>query len=378
MNLRGFLTVGAIVGPYPNTIIPGTLADANQVQGNFDWVRDQVNANVAGGGGNNFGLNLLYNSAMLISQRFVATSKNVAATQAYTLDRWQVKSGAGGSADVQQQSSIGNAGFQNSIRVQRTAANTAVTLIQLAQSLETADSYPMQGQALAFSFYARCGGTYSPASTALAFAVNSGTGSNENVLSGYTGSVTEISGTATLSTSWQRFTGVTSTTAAAALTEIGVVFSMTPVGTAGASDWFEITGVQLEIAPAASAFRPVQFGNELARCQRYYQKSFVYGTVPAGSVGAGAIVYISAFAGATGNFAPAVVFPTRMRTTPTATLYNPAANNAQVRNLTRSQDCSASATPFLTDASMVVSCTGSAGTAVADEMEYQYTLEAEL
>lgn len=36
----------AIINPLPFAIVPGTLEDANQVQGNFNWIVDQVNANI--------------------------------------------------------------------------------------------------------------------------------------------------------------------------------------------------------------------------------------------------------------------------------------------------------------------------------------------
>jgi len=38
-----------IIGPIPNTIVPGTLADAVPVMSNFNWIRDEVNANAIGG-----------------------------------------------------------------------------------------------------------------------------------------------------------------------------------------------------------------------------------------------------------------------------------------------------------------------------------------
>jgi hypothetical protein len=51
---------------------------------------------------------------------------------------------------------------------------------------------------------------------------------------------------------------------------VAVAFVYTPTGTAGAADYFEITGVQLEqnIQPTPFEQRPI--GTELALCQRYY------------------------------------------------------------------------------------------------------------
>ena len=54
------------------------------------------------------------------------------------------------------------------------------------------------------------------------------------------------------------------------------------VGTSGAT-WY-ITGVQLEVGEQASDFENLQYGTQLALCQRYYQKSYAQGTVPGANV----------------------------------------------------------------------------------------------
>jgi hypothetical protein len=54
------------------------------------------------------------------------------------------------------------------------------------------------------------------------------------------------------------------------------------VGTSGAT--FYITGVQLETGTTATDFENLQYGTQLALCQRYYQKSYAQGTVPGANV----------------------------------------------------------------------------------------------
>jgi hypothetical protein len=51
-----------------------------------------------------------------------------------------------------------------------------------------------------------------------------------------------------------------------------VQFFATPVGTAGANDWFEITEIQVEAGSVASPFERVDYGRQLIQCQRYYQR----------------------------------------------------------------------------------------------------------
>jgi hypothetical protein len=128
--------------------------------------------------------------------------------------------------------------------------------------------------------------------------------------SGYSGSTSFISQNASLTTTWQRFTY--SGTAAATATQLGVIFIATPTGTAGANDWFEITGVQLEAGPAATPFRrnANSIQGELAACQRYY-----FQTTTNGGFG---IISDSAGATSTSVFEPSVSLPVRLRAYPSA------------------------------------------------------------
>ena len=57
------------------------------------------------------------------------------------------------------------------------------------------------------------------------------------------------------------------------------------LGVGGAtSDYFAITGVQLEVGTVATPFEHRSYGEELALCQRYYEKSFNDGVTPADGI----------------------------------------------------------------------------------------------
>jgi len=160
------------------------------------------------------------------------------------------------------------------MRIQRNSGDTSTNSLQLASSIETINSIPFAGKAVTVSFYARAGSNFSATSNQITMNLYSGTGTDQNYLSTWTGSATPAAVTPTLTTTWQRF--VATGTVASTATELSVYFVTFPTGTAGTNDYFEVTGVQIDLgtytATTAPAFRrsggTVQ--GELAACQRYY------------------------------------------------------------------------------------------------------------
>ncbi len=231
-------------------------------------------ATPSGGGSTNVaGKNGVLNSNFSVWQR--GTSVTGAGGGAYTADRWFLY--AGGQATVSRQATgdTTNLPFiQYCARVQRNSGSTDTSNIPFIQSFETLNSIQYAGKTVTLSFYARRGANYSPTSNGLVVTLATGTGTDQNYESaGYTGGATPISQTATLTTTWQRFSY--SATLATNITEVTTRFVLVPTGTAGAADFFEITGVQLEIAASVSAYSPATptYQSELAACQRYYYKN---------------------------------------------------------------------------------------------------------
>ena len=108
------------------------------------------------------------------------------------------------------------------------------------------------------------------------------------------------------------------------------------VGTNGAT--FYITGVQLEKGTQATAFDYRDFGNELALCQRYFEKSYARGTVPATVTEVGSAYTL--VGNSAGNPASNVYFKVSKRTTPTELSFysNVTGTIAKVRNSTAGTD----------------------------------------
>jgi hypothetical protein len=269
-------------------------------------------ADFAAGGPQVAGKNAIINGGMDIWQRGT-TSASITTSQVYTADRWTAVTGASTGTVVSRQttSDTTNLPFiQYCARVQRSSGQTGTSLVQFAQSIESVNSVRYAGQSVTLSFYARAGANYSSASNALNVLMLTGTGTDQQVLVGYTGSVSAINSFATLTTTWQRFTFTA--TLATNTNEIGVDFYYTPVGTAGANDYFEVTGVQLELGSVATPFSRAggTIQGELAACQRYY-----YRAVAATGYGILApVAYTNTTTQATGN----IQFPVTMRVAPTS------------------------------------------------------------
>lgn len=228
------------------------------------------------------GKNAIINGGFDIWQRGT-TSASITTSQVYTADRWCCVGGASTAMTVSRQVTNDTTNLPNiqyCSRVQRTAGQTGTSYVQFAQSLETVNSIPFAGKTVTLSFYARAGANYSSASNALNVLLLTGTATDQQVLVGYTGSVSAINSSATLTTTWQRFTFTA--TLATNTNEIGVDFYYTPVGTAGTNDYFEVTGIQLELGSTATTFSRAggTIQGELAACQRYYVR-YVLSAAPA-------------------------------------------------------------------------------------------------
>ena len=224
-----------------------------------------------------------------------------------------VASWTGGTPSTGLFSIAGLTGFQYAIRTQRNSGQGAGTIYQ-SQSLETKNSIPLAGQTVTVSFWARDGANYSQTGNGLFVALGWNTTTDGNILNG--GFTQPISTTQTITTSWVRYSYTTTIPSNA--TQVGFYVTETAVGTAGANDYFDITGVQLEIAPQATPFSRAggSIGGELALCQRYYWQ-----------VGVG--VLGPAVAISTSNLYGYVYTPVSMRLSPpTATAYQLVIQNA--------------------------------------------------
>jgi hypothetical protein len=228
--------------------------------------------------------NPVHNSCFDIWQRGTSSSNNGTSASATNADRWINYLGSG-AITVSRQSTNDTTNLPNiqyCARVQRNSGNTATGAFYSVQNFESVNSIPFAGKTVTFSFYARAGANFSSSGNAFNATLISGTGTDENAFAGYTGSNNVVNNNVTLTTTWQRFSA--SGTVPATAKQLGIYFLYSATGTAGANDYYEVTGVQIDVGSVALPVRRngSTLQGELAACQRYYYRqtaSYNYSTM---------------------------------------------------------------------------------------------------
>jgi len=272
--------------------------------------------------------NRIINGDMRIDQRNAGASVTMNASVLYTVDRWFSFEDTDGVMTAQQITSAPS-GFSNATRCTTTTADASLGATQRV----------IFGQRIEGFNVADLGwGTASAQTVTLSFWVRSSlTGTFGGSLSNVAARSYPFTYTISAANTWEQKTvtipgdtsGTWNTTSS---TGIQVVFGLgvgsTYSGTAGAwaasdlnsatgavsvigtlnATW-DLTGVQLEVGTAATPFERRQYGQELALCQRYYNRDVLV------AVGGGATPTVT-----NRTFYCSVNWPVAMRASPTMTL----------------------------------------------------------
>jgi hypothetical protein len=223
--------------------------------------------------------------------------------------------------------------------VQRNSGQTGTGLLTFACALDADMIAALRGSFVAMSVTLRAGSNFSSASSALQIRLSIGTGSTLGANAGaYTSQTDAIDTTLTITTSSVRYTATSSAIFPTATGQAVVQVTYTPAGTASTNDYFEIDDLQFELGTIPTTFDRRPFATEVRQCQRYYQKTFPYGTAPAQTGGNTGALAVYDQTGATGTFGTTFPFKATMRIAPTITTYNPGAGNANWRDTTNSAD----------------------------------------
>lgn len=271
----------------------------------------------------NFYDDLVINGSMNVWQRNTIFTPS-GSTITYTADRWAAYRTTTGYTV----SRVLNAGLSGmptyGLKQQRTAGDTAVNSIRVCTSHTTINTIPYAGKQVTLSWFAYAGANFSAASGGYTMVVRTGTGTDQNVINGFTGE-TNLDGGFFLTPGASPVRHSVTFTLPANATGLGYGPSFVPVGTAGANDWMQTSGYQIDLGPVALPYRPKSFNTDLKACEEYYEKGFNYATVPADGAGSfwnggsiGALAYTT-----NSLRTPAIPFRTKKRATPTIGLWRP-------------------------------------------------------
>jgi hypothetical protein len=217
--------------------------------------------------------NRIINGAMQVWQRgtsFTSVGNGTTAPQ-YTADRMFGYRGSGWAAnlDISQQTGFGI--YQYCLRAQRTSGTSSTAVMVIGQIVESLNMYDLQGQTITVSFSCRAGSNFSGGT--LSPQVYTSTAANQSSASLAAGTWTGSAVTSTTVTPTTTATQYTfTTTIPSNALSLAIIFVWAPSGTAGANDYLDFSGVQLEIGTSATPFERRLYNQELANCQRYYYK----------------------------------------------------------------------------------------------------------
>jgi len=183
----------------------------------------------------------------------------------YGPDRWNIQRGAGGITVSQQ---TGPSPSQYAMRVQRDSGNSNTDDAYFVQDVKTVDTLRFAGRPLVLRIKYQTGANFSGAN--ILYQLNTGTGTNQSVMAGFTGNAVVASGSLPISTSWA--TVKIPFTPGASATEMAFLGIFRPTGTAGANDWISIAEVEIvEPRGLCPTFDARAVDEEFQRCALYFQ-----------------------------------------------------------------------------------------------------------
>jgi len=292
--------------------------------------------------------NRIINGDMRIDQRNAGAS--VSGTSVYPVDRFRVDELTDGVTSCQQVSDA-PAGFSYSLKVTTTTADASLGAAQYCRTRHRIEGYQIadfgwgtaDAKAVTLSFWVKSSLTGTFGGALSNSAANRNYGIEYAISSANTWEYKTITIPADTSGTWLTTNGIgirldfglgvgtdystatagswTSTSNALTTTTAGLV---SVIGTLNAT--WQITGVQLEAGSVATPFEHRSYGDELARCQRYYAKTYAHETVPQTITEVGALC--SSVSASFAYASPGTwQFPVTMRAIPTVLIYSTATGN---------------------------------------------------
>lgn len=283
--------------------------------------------------------NLLYNGAMQVAQRGTSTA-SITTSNYYTADRWKFNNSSIGTwTNTIENDAPTGSGFRKSFKVLCTTAEVTpaagdenwVGQVLEGQDVQAIRKGTSSAQQLTVSFWVKANvtGTYitefydgdNSRQISKAYTINAantwefktivvpadttGAFDNDNAQSLYV--VWWLGGGSNFTS------GTLNSTAWASVTNANRAVGQTNLASATNNYW-QITGVQLNVGSVAAPFEFKSYGQELRECQRYYEKSYDIATAPGTNTGVG-LLEAAVLANSNGNPIHNLVFQVQKRST---------------------------------------------------------------
>ena len=358
------------------------------------WVDPQTNRNV------------IINGAMQVAQRGTSTA-GITASAYYTADRFATANTTLGTwtQSIEADAPTGS-GFRNSLKMLCTTADAspaAADGLRIDQNIEgqnlqqflkgTSSAKPFS---VSFWVKANVTGTYivwlfdedNSRQVSASYTISASATWEKKTITfpaDTTGAFNNDNGRSLYLSFWlgagSNFTSGTLATTWASYTAANAAVGQTNLG-AATSNYWQITGVQLEAGSVATPFEFEDFGTTLAKCQRYYQKSWAYETAPVTATVAIGTIFSPSDATVVNSGGIGTIFFVRpFRTAPTTTIYSYASAAANKVSTLAGSDLANSSgiTQFATEKQVQV-YNGSGGvlTSSLNGFIYHFVASAEL
>lgn len=294
----------AVAVPLARAVVPNVpstsqYSEPSQIIATLNYVISTINAAITPQTMANFAnpRNIIDNGQMQIQQRGTGTrtcGTTTIPSTAYAADRWgcnvNVTSGAGTLQVI-----TSNLPAYPVFTAAQVFYRTSGALAQpqcVMQEVATSHITTMQGQNMVLSFYAQGLANMLAETTTLNAYVFTGTGTDEGlgtftaspaITPAFTGISATLTQAFTITSSWARYTYSFNMPTTATEAAVALCWTPTTGGTAGTTDGFRFTGVQLEASASGlpSTYELRSYEQELATAQtRYYRFAEKAATYP--------------------------------------------------------------------------------------------------
>ena len=302
--------------------------------------------------------NLIINGAMQVAQRGTSAASS---NSLYPTDRWRTYSSTSDYSMQQYtmtQSDVNSTGQTKGLRVTLSTAETPIgsnNYVSVVTKLEGQDLQQLKyggssAKTITLSFWAKSNktGTYT------IWLQTSSDGTNQRIIKEYSINSSDTWEYKTISIVGNTANNIVDTNGLGL--QVGFNFAWGSTYNGGTADtWFNtsdghfstsnqvnfmdntsnefiFTGVQLEVGEQATPFEHRSFGEELALCQRYYEKSYEYGTASGTNTGIGSLWAGGGVTGATTSFLGGlkITYRTIKRGATAVTMYDTDGNSGKI------------------------------------------------